>query len=875
VIGLPPRDTRLSRATYADAHFDLVGPITGDVLDDAPVDYVAVIHDATVEQLRAAPERPPTPLLYRLLRHAALASYLGAARRALAANHVAVLEPEMIGMSTLEPPWKWLELSIPGGTIRQVLDAARTAGTGDAAFVDVWKALGVLATAPSRDLDALVREALDLCSHRLDAWVTGLAADRLRHMRAAEPAGIAIGAYGFVTNLVRTAAAGADPVADEPGPLTLATAPGGYIHTPSLAHTATAALLRSGHVAHRESSATTFATDLSSARVRDARWILDALREGAALGEILGRRIERALLDATNPPLFSFVPVLRELVASAAFAQRRTLDGYELVKRARAGLPWTQHGLPASNTPEAVALSAILAGVDANLDAIGDLLVAESVHQIAQGNPLRAAATLDALALGATPPADLGILAVPPTAIGLSHVVVSAVPAGVTPHGWSDTPRARAEPALEAWAGALLGAAAGYRVRVRYLAGGVEVGARELRFDTLGLGAIDVVRAAGAGELAPIILDHARTPPAGVPTSTPEIDPSRLGTARSLDDAIAIGQALAGVLARARAATAADLGDTGSPAPSAIAAIEGRGHDNAIANALSKLATDAPAGLRAAALLGVDHATPALDPSAWPPQVERARAALTARAQRLAALGSGTDLDARLARAVTRLELLYGDDLVILPPIEISDELRASLTDQAALVVDPLEPGSWLSRAALVRSELEAFDRAVFLADTIHGAELGLRVAQLPHVAGAPWIGRAVFDTDKPPTARRSFMLHAPITVDPAHPIAALLIDTWTEAVPAALHTTGVAFQIDQPTACPPQSILLAVPADAAPAWTDGAIEATVREALALAKLRAVDGDLIGDAGHYLPGLYFAINLAGDTASTDFTGSGT
>ena len=41
-------------------------------------------------------------------------------------------------------------------------------------------------------------------------------------------------------------------------------------------------------------------------------------------------------------------------------------------------------------------------------------------------------------------------------------------------------------------------------------------------------------------------------------------------------------------------------------------------------------------------------------------------------------------------------------------------------------------------------------------------------------------------------------------------------------------------------------------------------------ETIELAKLRAVDAVSLGDVGHYLPGLYFAFNVANDTVSTDF-----
>ena len=93
--------------------------------------------------------------------------------------------------------------------------------------------------------------------------------------------------------------------------------------------------------------------------------------------------------------------------------------------------------------------------------------------------------------------------------------------------------------------------------------------------------------------------------------------------------------------------------------------------------------------------------------------------------------------------------------------------------------------------------------------------------------------------------------------------------------MPAPTHTTAIAFQLEQPTAAPPQLIVLAVPPDLSrPTWSEDDIEAVVRETLDLAKLRLVDGDLIDAAGHYLPRLYFAVNLNGDTASTDFTEGG-
>ena len=58
------------------------------------------------------------------------------------------------------------------------------------------EALLRLEAAPAEELDRVTREALDLCSHRLDAWISSLAWERLAATRAAGSAGLHVGAYG-------------------------------------------------------------------------------------------------------------------------------------------------------------------------------------------------------------------------------------------------------------------------------------------------------------------------------------------------------------------------------------------------------------------------------------------------------------------------------------------------------------------------------------------------------------------------------------------------------------------------------------------------------------------------------------------------------
>jgi len=83
-------------------------------------------------------------------------------------------------------------------------------------------------------------------------------------------------------------------------------------------------------------------------------------------------------------------------------------------------------------------------------------------------------------------------------------------------------------------------------------------------------------------------------------------------------------------------------------------------------------------------------------------------------------------------------------------------------------------------------------------------------------------------------------------------------------------------FNANDPGARAPQAILLGVQPGTATSWTLPIVEGTLLDAIEMAQLRSVDLDSLGDVGHFLPALLFAINL-GDTTpdaiSTDLTPS--
>ena len=426
--------------------------------------YIEEIRAATVEALRQAggAQHPAfgSPLLYHLLRQATLVELArvgtGIAVVAGVADAVDQVERELYrigpGTETRLTAWERLDAPIAGVTDGHPLGIWLT----DPASTDAIRAtvrehraaLATLAETPTAELARLAAETLDTCSHRLDAWLTSLAARRLAEMRETNPEGVYLGAYGWVENL-------RPRVAPRPGTA------GGYIHAPSAAHAATAAVLRNAQLTRTGAMRDQAAVDLSSTRVRGALELLDGVRQGQPLGAILGFRLERALhdrqLDQYIAPFRRAFPLGRDPAIAAELpgeriAARNVADGLA-VRTAFAGLdlatlPWATTLSFVAGVHQA-AVAAVFAALDHDVDAVADVLLAESVHQTIQGKTERAAATLASLAGGGAIP-DPEVARTPQRGTSVMHrvgLLLGAPP----PATWPETPRSRAEPRLAAW----------------------------------------------------------------------------------------------------------------------------------------------------------------------------------------------------------------------------------------------------------------------------------------------------------------------------------------------------------------------------------------------------------------------------------------
>jgi hypothetical protein len=644
----------------------------------------------------------------------------------------------------------------------------------------------------------------------------------------------------------------------------------------------TAAVLRSTRVAHLAERDDRFAIDLSPRRVRLVEWLLDGVRNGQPLGALLGYRFERGLHEGHRPlQLDRYIQPLRDLAPlvagklepvagpTEAIAARNVVDGVALERKWRAGqIDLGALGLAAG--PERNAVTAELDALSEAADAVGDAQLAESVHQVIRGNPVAAAATLDALGRGDAPPPTLDVVHTPRSGIPLAHRVMVVVQDGPPTAGWADTPRRRAEPLLDRWAGSLLAAVARARAHVVLVAEGraavrVDVGVREI-----GLAPIDLVTIAGdPGELERRVVDAARRKAGVLGRATVRFD--RDGAAPGLADAVELARAIRAVMTAGRSLEPAHLALPDVPLAAATAdplADRARAAADELTAIAADLAAADPAtrrrALRGAALFGV--------PGTWPDTADGSDPddAMRARADQVA-----VDVAARLAAAATtgreHLAALFGSDLVVVEPFAPPEPavLAATLAASDALQGgDPLAVTAWIDQVARVRGHVAPLADALMIADALGTTTAALRVGQLPFTAGDRW-SALVPPAGASPEGKLSLVVHAPAAFDAGLPCAGLLLDEWTEVMPAATETTGLAFHFDQPGSRAAQAILLAVAPDDRAAWDTASLAHVLLETLDLARLRMVDNATLGQLGHYLPGLYLPYNTDGSAISVD------
>jgi hypothetical protein len=234
---------------------------------------------------------------------------------------------------------------------------------------------------------------------------------------------------------------------------------------------------------------------------------------------------------------------------------------------------------------------------------------------------------------------------------------------------------------------------------------------------------------------------------------------------------------------------------------------------------------------------------------------------------------------------VERIEALFGGGFRALSVFRPGVELKNAI-DQRARIGDagPDAVLRWLQQIAQVRPAAARLETLLMYAAAAEPAAMDqMQAAQLPVPTGMQNDTWVALPQHPFPGGRMSMVICEPLGLDLNEPVAGLMLDEWVEVIPNEEETTAVTFHYDAPGARPPQSILLAVPAQEGQQWTLDALEKTLLETLELAKLRTVDLHSLPEMGHFLPAVFLAFNHGdpdpagnrehdpnGDTISTNF-----
>jgi hypothetical protein len=881
----------------------------------------------------------PAALLYMLLRHALLIQSGTSVNRWL--KLFAIEAPELVigrkflGMTQAVDIAAWEILSAPAIAIRGTIASdlpllslvhlpqyrsGPNAAIG-APLDDMLEAYDTLRGLPTARLERLFAEHIDTLGYRLDAWETALIDRRLQSRRAQAPngqggaRGLYLGAFGYLEN-VRRAEGRRRPLDDGALPEALRGGKGdlyaptdgaGYVHAPSLNHATAAAVLRNGYLTHATpDDPGRLAVNLSSRRVRRAKELMDGVRQGQSLEVLLGIEFERGLHDATTrhaapvvlnhlKPVFRLAfPIQRTRIPATGIdaGEPKIVPDYTVANGLALAatpdaFPAGTAGLPTLSPAQEAELKSIRDRLRDSLDAVKDLLTAESAYQLALGNFDRAAAIVQQMS-AALAPSEPEVARTPRgTDLAFTQRLAIELDPSVAANPWPSIPmgaRARFEPPLNAWVGAMLGDPSLYACKVTLTATGAAPVATSVHLSSLALQPLDLLRLArgmrddgGPAELEARVHAAALAATGIAAEAKVAIAFAETGAAAPsvapLADALAILDLAHQVIASARPLDGRDALTVSKPLPKGT---EPTGIDLAelrarfaalmlavdtLATALAVAATDPArrAALRAAADFGLPHAFPTGADGILTARIEansRALAMLRAQAAALETASHDAALSPQqqAARLVEAVQALLGSDFRVLPRFTAPNAADLAACDAARdpmlafarggdASADPV--AEVLTSVAQVRPAVHRLWRLRMMAELMSGAPQPLAALQLPPRAGDAWLGAALPPGHEIFHDTLSLLQLRPQGFAPGAPRCGLLVDEWTESFPRKSEVTGVAFGFDQPNSAPPQSLLLAVAGEGRERWSFDELLGIIRDTMLRAKLRAVEPDML------------------------------
>ena len=198
--------------------------------------------------------------------------------------------------------------------------------------------------------------------------------------------------------------------------------------------------------------------------------MIEGIRNGQPLGALLGYQLERGLhendqglkLDEFIDGLRQQFPLVANQLASTkvdgvpidTIEANNVIDGMKLTEHIRlTGKSSYPYGLRVAyaNHVERSAIDMQVGRLLDAYDAIADLAIAEGVHEAVLGNYDRVSATLEAYSKGTFPP-EPEVVRTPRSGLTLTHrVAIHFDPSAASPVSPLQSPRAWAQPMINAW----------------------------------------------------------------------------------------------------------------------------------------------------------------------------------------------------------------------------------------------------------------------------------------------------------------------------------------------------------------------------------------------------------------------------------------
>jgi hypothetical protein len=683
-------------------------------------------------------------------------------------------------------------------------------------------------------IERAMRATLDTAMYRVDPWLTAFATRRLEHLRTRGETRFRLGAYGWVEG----------PMLGKAGPTS-----GGLLHAPSHAQALTGVILRDAFITEAlETPAPVdgrnlWEMNLESARIREAAELADEVRLGSHVFEALGRRLERVVADVFADVMAAPVEVLRR-----AFPLRAGQPDRGVVCHGPDGIAFFLDGGAPPVTAAAADQAALLtlraemgapqreyiALLRSSLDAYGDLLVAEAVHQVVQRRADAAGAAMDAAAGLAAPP-TLSFTETALAAEAMNSAVMGAVPyrAALTTPDSATSPARIADNSMPSALEMMIGTADQWVWEAVLEAGPklatlADVALEPIEASLLSsgfladlfrhrLGVADDVPLTGSGSVFhrqahALVKAFGNKPLLLRDVVKDNESPENLASTRALDAA-----ALAELRARyvvLRQAAQAMLDELAAARAANDAAALEQALYRAMRWGITTTTTRAEQSAMFAAVF--DHVAPS-DAALLPRLANDAQQALAARLK----AAPPVDTSEPLGRCIAELAAPEGQ-LAILSRCQVTDLTAKSGVDVNA--DDRTLDDDWLSVTAAVRPSLARLEAMQLEASTpLLGAAAGLRPLHAwTNSRGDHWqtAALAALHAQRAAPGGDDFRLRLPRFVAAytcgaawqGQDVALALIDSWTEAAPRTQQTTTAAFGFNAPAASAPQAILLAVP---------------------------------------------------------------